>query len=418
LSSGGSPKRKDDVIVTKLRRDHWKVGAQILACVHDLIRFEGPYVFVSSCIYDELLSDSSNLLKTVARGHGSSAVKAFVRYMFAFMFVIVMPFLSPLVVAQFMVKFTWGYTKDGEIFELHNFVINATRLAKLLAANNTVTVLQDAVEQDADAVAYLKNQKFQNHMCNPDVQFYTGLGTVGLLIFYMGVIQLSKHSKFLKQNFIMPILHFLWISPDYPKLQYTSGVINLLGVHLKLFELVPAAWLSTVSSFLIVLPLSALVQEGDLMILKTVMPSALFAAFAFGKIYMQLANASFFAWLSTEKDYALVHRQFNLNPIFTALMGAGPMFTVTVDEIEYMANNELMHTALLKCARVSEEQQDSVRAQADGRADAWHAMQSTITKYARNYWMLRYIFVKDISADAAGTFFTIDVATGEELKEG
>merc|ERR1712232_370753 len=129
--------------------------------------------------------------------------------------------------------------------------------------------------------------------------------TLILIILLSRARHCCENTLCMRSIFVMQVLHCLWFSDEYPKLRYTHK--DFLGI--KLFKLVPCAWLATVCAISCVIPVWALVfdDEGTLWergnrIVKAI-PNITIAAWAFGKTYMAAANATAEQWLLDDEVY-------------------------------------------------------------------------------------------------------------------
>jgi len=144
----------------------------------------------------------------------------------------------------------------------------------------------------------------------------------------------------LVRKFVQSVLHFQWMSRDYPKLKYTSNK-SAIFCGCPLFKIVPCAWASVLISFVVLVPGIICVKEGFLEFARSV-PAVGLASFSFGKLYMQAANASFELWLSNSKILWNVRTIIETSRIFRMMSEHPDVIAVTEKELDSIIHNKAL----------------------------------------------------------------------------
>jgi hypothetical protein len=338
-------------VVTRNVEQRWLQAAQNLSFAQDMIIIRGPVEFVKRCLdsnVSEFEFDDSFILTSR-------------KYFMAFLFVVVFPFVMPILFLRLFMQQTWAWEKlsdariqwsrehgypnifkDRDDFVANNARLDISRL-RLALANSS--------DETEGNLLYLTDQDFQSQLSNWQTQVLIGIATL-LFTLMVGFLRhyLCHNRRF--KFFIFNVLHFQWFSNNYYKLKFTSG--SLFGGSIKLFKLVPCVWFSMMCSFAFVIPACVFIFDQEYggvvgglfdarkwyLVIRS-MPFSCLAAYLIGNLYLQLANGTFTWWLSTSLEYAIIERQFEteMAGLFNKLISHVDYFAVTSDEIEVLAGS-------------------------------------------------------------------------------
>lgn len=383
-------------VVTQSTRDRWVLGSQALVYTQDLIVMSGPAEFVRRCLDSNIPRENLGL--------GYDVVK----YLLSFVFLVVIPACMPVIYAEFLLFYTFGWEKvgsqrikwssdhwglpgfklfqDNDDFMANNLKIDLVRLRAELA---------NSTEQKASSVVYLDNQSFQSQISFWGTQVMIG----ALTLFLALVIFIARnrlHGLKVTKQFVCWWLHFSWFSERFPRVKYTSN--SLFCGRIKLYQLVPCVWFAMTFSFVVIVPLSIFfLARGDasldhrgVMALK-IMPSCIIGAYAVGNLYLQACNSTFTYWLSSMLEYVITERQFEveLGGIYLKLTKHTDYFVVTVPEIEKLAclrSVEMwLRLATLKACHGADKKQEFDAIKADMSAGNWHASNKRLRTAHESY---------------------------------
>lgn len=332
----GSQRQSGVALTTPGQRQRWLLGSRILACAHDTIHMEGPAAFVTDHLGEKLDGVATDEVGVLV-----NFLLEVVRYVLSLLFIIVIPCTCPVLYEYAVMAPSWGYQMnptDREHFNMANLNVDVRELRSALA---------DPAKVESNAL-FLTNQVFQARVADPSFSKLIGLSTL-LLLFALYILRsLCYASATGKKYFVISILQSVW-NDRFGKLQYTDG--TLFGGHVQLYKWVPCAWLATVLSLSMGVPLAIFLVNGELSATLKCLPVALVAGYATGAAYLKLCQATFSMWLSQSPGQtAIVKILFEtyMRGIFPKLLEATPVniFAITVEDMELLASSTTMERLL------------------------------------------------------------------------